>query len=231
MDDELVNLVKTGNIAGSELTGITKIFAEGMANSISQGATGLGVFAGGLKAVGVAAAEALTPLLPFIAIGVAIGAVAFAIGKQLEEIERAKEAAIDALHEAQDALNQAEAISDQVGSFRTTYNNNTDGSKNSELIDQANDIASAMKEAGYESEAMAIHLATVRAEAAGTTEAFAELAATIDESRRQMEVQADVNAANASTEVLRTQNASLEEIISNESKLKDAQEQLNNLDP
>ena len=231
MDDELVNLVKTGNIAGSELTGITKIFAEGMANSISQGATGLGVFAGGLKAVGVAAAEALTPLLPFIAIGVAIGAVAFAIGKQLEEIERAKEAAIDALHEAQDALNQAEAISDQVGSFRTTYNNNTDGSKNSELIDQANDIASAMKEAGYESEAMAIHLATVRAEAAGTTEAFAELAATVDESRRQMEVQADVNAANASTEVLRTQNASLEEIISNESKLKDAQEQLNNLDP
>lgn len=214
-----------------ELSGIAKVFGQGVADAAKQGTTGLGLFAGGLKAVGAAAMEALTPLLPFIAIGVAIGAVAFAIGKQVEEIERAKEAAIDALHEAQDALNQAKAISDQVGSFRTTYNNNADGSKNSELIDQANDIASAMKEAGYESEAMAIHLAVVRAEAAGTAEAFAELATTVDESRRQMEIQADVDAANASAEVLRTQNASLEQIISNESKLKDAQEQLNNLSP
>ena len=229
--DKATDTMRSMDSEVDELSGIAKIFGQGVADAAKQGATGLGLFAGGLKAVGAAAMEALTPLLPFIAIGAAIGAVAFAIGKQLEEIERAKEAAIDALHEAQDVLNQAKAVSDQVGSFRTTYNNNTDGSKNNELINQANDIASAMKEAGYESEAMAIHLAVVRAEAAGTAEAFAELATTVDESRRQMEIQADVDAANASAEVLRTQNASLEQIISNESKLKDAQEQLNNLSP
>lgn len=229
--DSLKNIGSESENTEKLLAGLSPTIGKAMATAAAEGATGLGVLKAGFKALAAEIAPVLAELWPFIAAAAAIGAIVALFQYQMEQIEKAKEVAIDALHEAQDALNQAKAISDQVGSFKTTYNNNADGSKNSELIDQANDIASAMKEAGYESEAMAIHLAVVRAEAAGTAEAFAELATTVDESRRQMEIQADVDAANASAEVLRTQNASLEQIISNESKLKDAQEQLNNLSP
>lgn len=55
MDQGLVDLVKNGGAVETELTGVAKVFAEGMATAMAEGATGAGLFAGGLKAVAVAA--------------------------------------------------------------------------------------------------------------------------------------------------------------------------------
>lgn len=55
MDQGLVDLVKNGGAVETELTGVAKVFADGMATAMAEGATGAGLFAGGLKAVAVAA--------------------------------------------------------------------------------------------------------------------------------------------------------------------------------
>ena len=159
-----------------------------------------------------------------------LAAVTIAISTQTEEIKKAREEAIKAFNETQDALQQMQNIQNQVDTFETSYDN-YDGSNGQKLIDDANDIALAMKEAGYEAEAEAIHLAAVRAETLGTAEAYEELAQTIDESSRSMEKQANLNILDASSKVLDEYNISLETIIAKEQELKQAQEDLNNLDP
>jgi hypothetical protein len=55
VDDGLIELAKNGNYTEVELTGLAKVFAEGVSAAMVEGATGAGLFAGGLKAVAAAA--------------------------------------------------------------------------------------------------------------------------------------------------------------------------------
>ena len=228
--DSLKNIGSESKNTEKLLAGLSPTIGKAMATAAAEGASSLGVLSAGFKALAAELAPVLVELLPFIAAAAAIGAIVALVQYEMEQVEKAKEAAIDALHEAQDALEQIKNIQDQVNSFNTSYGN-YDGSNGQELIDEANNIALAMKDAGFAAEAEAIHLATVRAKALNTAKGFEILANTIEESTQQAEAAANLEIIKTSEEVLRTQNKSMEDMIKNQADLRRAQEQLNNLDP
>ena len=231
MDQGLVELVKNGGAAGTELTGIAKIFADGMAASLAEGATGAGLFAGGLKAIGVAAAEALIPLLPYLAIGAAIAGVAYLIGKQAEEAKKAKEEALEAFDEVQSKLEEMQSIREQALSFNDKFESKKDSGEGFEgLADEARDLADALKEAGHASESADIRLAATKAAALDTEEAYQELADTVKTASLQAEMDANTEVQKASIDVINTQKADINEIINKQTELKNLKEELNNLD-
>lgn len=231
MDQGLVELVKNGGAASTELTGVAKIFADGMAASLAEGATGAGLFAGGLKAVGVAAAEALIPLLPYLAIGAAIAGIAFIIGQEAEKAKKAKEEALEAFDEAQAKLKEVQSIREQALSFNDKFESKkTNGEGFKGLADEARDLADALVEAGHASESADIRLAATKAAALGTEEAYQELANAVKGASLQAEMDTNTDTQRAAIAVLDTQKADLDEITQKQATLRDLKEQLNNLD-
>ena len=231
MDQGLVELVKNGGAAGTELTGVAKIFADGMAAAMTEGATGAGLFAGGLKAVGVAAAEALVPLLPYLAIGAAIAGIAFIIGQEAEKAKQAKEDALEAFDEVQARLEEIQNLESQAESFRTKFETmKSEGKGFDGLVEDAEAFADALEEAGMIAESSAIRTAAYRAEVSGTAEDFETLAQEIENTQRVAEVQANNDNIEAAVEVLNTQKADYNEIINKQSELAKLKRQLNELE-
>lgn len=143
-----------------------------------------------------------------------------------------KEDAQTAYDEAKSNLEQIEALKDRTSAFGEKYGAFKDsGEGGKELIEEAESIAQAMKEAGAEEEANAIHLAALRAETRGTAEDFNALASAVENSQNSMSENTNNEAIAAAEKLLKTENVSAEDVLRHQSMLKEAQEELNNLDP
>jgi chromosome segregation ATPase len=143
-----------------------------------------------------------------------------------------KEDAQSAYDEAKSNLEQIEALKDRTSAFGEKYEAFKDsGEGGKELIEEAENIAQAMKDAGAEEEANVIHLAALRAEARGTADDFNALADTIKNSQSSASETVNNEAIASADKLLATENTSAKEVIEHQEKIKAAQEELNNLDP
>ena len=88
-----------------------------------------------------------------------------------------------------------------------------------------------MKDAGAEEEANIVHLAVLRAEARGSADDFSVLANSIKDAQDSMAENTNNEVITAADKLLETEKVSAEEVISHQQQIKDAQEELNNLDP
>ena len=148
------------------------------------------------------------------------------------QAEEAKQEAQTAFDEAKSNLEQIKALKDRTSAFGEKYEAfKESGEGGKELIEEANEIAQAMKEAGAEEEANTIHLAALRAEARGTADDFSVLASAIENSQGSMSENANNETIAAAEKLLKTENVSAEDVLRHQSMLKEAQEELNNLDP
>lgn len=163
---------------------------------------------------------------------IGIMGIATAIGFVQAQAEEARQQALDNLEDAKSALQEIEALKDKIGTFKEGYDAyKENGEGEDKLIQQANEIAQAMKDAGAEEEANAIHLAALKAEAQGTADNFNALANAIENSQDSMSKNANNEAIAAAEKLLKTENVSAEDVLRHQSMLKEAQEELNNLDP
>lgn len=143
-----------------------------------------------------------------------------------------KEDAQTAYDEAKSNLEQIEALKDRTSAFGEKYGAFKDsGEGGKELIEEAKSIAQAMKDAGAEEEANAIHLAALRAEARGTIDDFNALADAIEKSQSSASETVNNEAIASADKLLATENTSAKEVIEHQEMIKEAQEELNNLDP
>lgn len=141
--------------------------------------------------------------------------------------------------DAQEGLNKAISAKEQLQSIKTStdefsgkYNEFKEtGEGGNELIQQAKDIAQAMKDAGAEEEANTVHLAILRAEARGSADDFNILANSIENAQNSMAENTNNEVITAANKLLETEKFSAEEVMNHQQKIKDAQEELNNLDP
>ena len=148
------------------------------------------------------------------------------------QAEEAKQQAQEAFDEAKSKLEQIQSLQQSVSEFNEKYNSyKQTGEGDKDLIEQANAIADAMREAGAEEQANTVHLAAMRAEAAGTAENFDALANSINNAQESMSQDVNAEAITAANKLLETEKVSIEDVIRHQNMLKDAQEELNNLDP
>ena len=163
---------------------------------------------------------------------IGIMGIATAIGFVQAQAEEARQQALDNLEDAKSALQEIETLKEKTSVFEEKYTafKETDEGGN-ELVQQARDIAQALKDAGAEEEANAIHLATLNAEARGTAESFKELAQEIEKAQIEAEKQANQEIVDSSNKVLENQDTSVKDVLMHQKMIKDTQEELNNLDP
>lgn len=188
------------------------------------------------SAAGIAGflSKALTVLTgPWGIVIAALGALAgIAWNTIRENIKKAKEDAIEALDEAKSKLEEVEKLQEQAKSFNEKYEIfKENGENGNQLIEDAENLARSLKEAGLEITANEIHLAAVKAQADKSTDSYEKLADAIKQSEKAMSDEANTDVIKASAEVLKTQNKDLTELIIKEQELKKAREDLNNLDP
>lgn len=162
----------------------------------------------------------------------AIMGIATAIGVVQAQAEKAKQQIEDTFNEAKSNLEQIQSLQDKVSVFGDKYNIFKESGENGkELIEEAKEIAQALKDAGAEEEASAVHLAILSAEARGTAESFDILAQEIEKAQSEAEKTANQDIVESSNKVLENQNASVKDVLLHQKMIKDAQEELNNLDP
>ena len=138
----------------------------------------------------------------------------------------------EALDKALSAKEQLQSIKASTDEFSGKYSEFKEtGEGGNELIQQAKDIAQAMKDAGAEEEANIVHLAVLRAEARGSADDFSVLANSIKDAQDSMAENTNNEVITAADKLLETEKVSAEEVISHQQQIKDAQEELNNLDP
>jgi hypothetical protein len=148
------------------------------------------------------------------------------------QAEEAKQEAQSAFDEAKSNLDQIEALKEKTSAFGEKYAAFKEtGEGGDELTQQARDIAQALKDAGAEEEANAIHLAILRAETRGSADDFNTLADSIENAQNSMSENANNEVIAAADKLLKTEKTSAEDVMRHQSMIKDAQEELNNLDP
>lgn len=193
------------------------------------------IAAGGATVATSALDKALTALEkhPIIAaIAAALMIVTTVISVIQAQLKQAQQEAQAAFDEAKSNLEQIEALKEKISAFGEKYTAFKEtGEGGNELIQQARDIAQALKDAGTEEEANALHLAILSAEAKGTAESFSVLAQEIENAQVKAEKQANENIIESSVKVLGNQNVLAKDVLNHQKMIKEYQEELNNLDP
>lgn len=162
----------------------------------------------------------------------AIMGIATAIGFIQAQAEEAKQQAQEAFDKAKSNFEQIQSLQDKASAFGDKYNIFKESGENGkELIEEAKEIAQALKDAGAEEEASAVHLAILSAEARGTAKSFDILAQEIEKAQSEAEKTANQDIVESSNKVLENQNTSVKDVLLHQKMIKDAQEELNNLDP
>ena len=179
------------------------------------------------------ATTALSAALKLLASPVGIAAImgiATAIGFIQAQAEEAKQQAQEAFDEAQSKLEQVQSLQESVNNFNEKYNSFKEtGEGKQGLVQEAEAIADAMREAGSETQAAAIHLAAIQAEARGTADNFDKLAQEIEKAQFEAEAQANQEVLKTAEETLKIQDTSIEDVMRHQKIIRDAQQELNNL--
>ena len=159
------------------------------------------------------------------AAGILLGTIIAKINQIRQDAEDAYQESISNLEKIKDLQQSISDFNDKYASFKET------GEGGKDLVETAENLALALKEAGAEEEAQKVHLAALRAEAAGTEASYEALSNTINEANQTASNNAYLDTINASAKILQLEGRTLEEVISKEQELKQAQEDLANLDP
>ena len=168
-----------------------------------------------------------------IATGFAVAAVAALIGiigVGVWKLEEAKKKAWEFYETTIEITDKLKELQSSIKEFNDNFSIFEETGENGDkLIEQAEKIADALREAGAEEQAQAIHLAAVRAEAAGTAESFENLANAINDNTAL--TAAYENIIQSSADVLNTQNVSFDFIVLKLKEIKELQREIDGLDP
>lgn len=227
--EALDKIEKSSEKTQTQLSGVSGIFSKMYVAALQAGG-GLTGAAAAVDVLKISVLEFLSVTGPFLLIGAAIAAIAYAVGKAQEEAEKAKQNVLDAYEEAKSKLEEIKSIQEQIEGFNEKYSAfKENGKGKQELIEEAENVAKALKEAGAEEEAQQVALAATTAEVNGTAEAYAEL---YDVLQRQGTIsldKANVETANDAIKVVYQNDDTLDEIFRKEQELKYSRQQLNNL--
>ena len=205
---------ETGLTAAENGQGIAATFAAGATELLNKALTAL-----------KAHPEIFAITAVLTAAGILLGTITAKINQIRQDAEDAYQESISNLEKIKDLQQSISDFNDKYSSFKET------GEGGKDLVETAENLALALKEAGAEEEAQQIHLAALRAEAAGTEASYEALSNTINEVNQTASNNAYLDTINASAKILQLEGRTLEEVISKEQELKQAQEDLANLDP
>ena len=215
--------IATDESAAAEIGLTTAENAQGIGATFAAGATEL-LNKALIKLKGITPEIwAITGVLA--AVGILLGTIIAKVNQIRQDAEDAYQESISNLEKIKDLQQSINDFNDKYASFKET------GEGGKDLVETAENLALALKEAGAEEEAQQIHLAALRAEAAGTEASYEALSNTINEANQTASNNAYLDTINASAKILQLEGRTLEEVISKEQELKQAQEDLANLDP